>query len=146
MYANERNTGGDRFSVRVYPPSGAATSARIVNSNVVDNSDDTYSADFTVFTTGASQVLSSLMHGQAGGVATALTLKRPWQSVSDLLRRHHRAVLLPRRPPLPHDRRLFHRRRRVAHHNRSLNRGGHIRCSLRRLHPPSTPPSPPPPR
>lgn len=49
-YGNPRGTGGDLFSVEVYPPAGDDDNKRPVHAAVVDNTDSSYSVEYTAFT------------------------------------------------------------------------------------------------
>ena len=69
-YGNERGVGGDVFSVRVFPPGtrttedcrmGCSAQGRPQQAVVVDNTDSTYSVEYTQYDTGNHTVFSELL-------------------------------------------------------------------------------------
>ncbi len=69
-YGNERGVGGDVFSVRIYPPGtrtveacriGCSVQGRPQQAVVVDNTDSTYSVEYTQYQTGNHTVFSNLL-------------------------------------------------------------------------------------
>mmetsp|Transcript_34887 Transcript_34887/g.82189 ORF Transcript_34887/g.82189 Transcript_34887/m.82189 type:complete len:5981 (-) Transcript_34887:63-18005(-) len=63
MYDNERGEGGDIFSVRVYPPNSieAGLEGRAVHGVVVDNTDSSYSVEYTTYKSGHSTLYAALL-------------------------------------------------------------------------------------
>jgi len=63
MYDNERGEGGDVFSVRVYPPGSIEVGAqgRAVHGVVVDNTDSSYSVEYTTYKSGNSTLYAALL-------------------------------------------------------------------------------------
>jgi len=69
QYDNELGVGGSFFSVRIYPPSGSS-SPRPQQAVVVDNTDSSYSVEYTAFIAGTNTLYSQYLHqvSGAGGV------------------------------------------------------------------------------
>ena len=63
MYDNERGEGGDIYSVRVYPPNSieAGIDGRAVHGVVVDNTDSSYSVEYTTYAAGNSTLYAALL-------------------------------------------------------------------------------------
>jgi hypothetical protein len=63
MYDNERGEGGDVFSVRVYPPGSIEQGAdgRAVHGVVVDNTDSSYSVEYTTYKSGINTLYAALL-------------------------------------------------------------------------------------
>ncbi len=69
-YGNERGVGGDTFSVRIFPPNtrsrddcrlGCSLTGRPQQAVVVDNTDSTYSVEYTQYQTGNHSVFAELL-------------------------------------------------------------------------------------
>jgi hypothetical protein len=63
MYDNERGEGGDVFSVRLYPPGSIekGTDGRAVHGVVVDNTDSSYSVEYTTYKSGVNTLYAALL-------------------------------------------------------------------------------------
>ena len=63
MYDNERGEGGDVFSVRLYPPGSIENGAdgRAVHGVVVDNTDSSYSVEYTTYKSGFNTLYAALL-------------------------------------------------------------------------------------
>ena len=63
MYDNERGEGGDIYSVRVYPPNSIdqGIDGRAVHGVVVDNTDSSYSVEYTTYAAGNSTLYAALL-------------------------------------------------------------------------------------
>jgi len=71
QYDNELGVGGSFFSVRIYPPSGSLN-PRPQQAVVVDNTDSSYSVEYTAFVAGTNTLYSQYLYqdsGSAGGVS-----------------------------------------------------------------------------
>ena len=63
MYANERGDGGDIFSVRIFPPGSieSGLDGRSMQGVVVDNTDSSYSVEYTTYKSGKSTLYAALL-------------------------------------------------------------------------------------
>ena len=65
QYSNERLVGGDTYSVRCYPPSTETIRQRAVHAVVVDDTDSTYSVEYTPYVSTGNTLHAELL--QSGG-------------------------------------------------------------------------------
>jgi hypothetical protein len=63
MYDNERGDGGDIFSVRIFPPNSinVGLDGRSMQGVVVDNTDSSYSVEYTTYQSGISTLYAALL-------------------------------------------------------------------------------------